>query len=155
MLWWRITKRNADLKRELQSDLTLDEEEQRDRGLSSGEARYAALQRFWQSHADSRAVLIVGLGIGGATSPRDEPHALNHCRHCAQNEAVAVTGLIVVLRSPHYVAVAQGFQKSDHVVNLCVGPGWSAAYLPRQRLINHIDIAAQGQGQIVKLIDFA
>jgi predicted permease len=46
MRWWRITKRNADLERELQSDLALEEEEQRERGLSSEEARYAALRAF-------------------------------------------------------------------------------------------------------------
>jgi hypothetical protein len=42
MKWWRIRKRNADLERELQSDLLL-EEEQRDRSLSPKEARYSAL----------------------------------------------------------------------------------------------------------------
>src|SRR5580704_12664867 len=46
MRWWRINKRNADLERELRSDLALEEEEQRERGLSSEEARYAALRAF-------------------------------------------------------------------------------------------------------------
>jgi predicted permease len=46
MRWWRIRKRDADLKRELQSDLELEEEEQRERGLSPVEARYAALRAF-------------------------------------------------------------------------------------------------------------
>src|SRR5271156_4854931 len=46
MRWRRITKRNADLKRELQSDLALEEEEQRERGLSPEEARYAARRAF-------------------------------------------------------------------------------------------------------------
>src|ERR1700728_1770036 len=46
MRWRRIRKRNADLERELQSDLALEEEEQRERGLSSKEARYAALRAF-------------------------------------------------------------------------------------------------------------
>jgi predicted permease len=102
MRWWRITKRNADLERELQSDLALEEEEQRERGLSSKEARYAALRAFGnptliseQTHAtwswswlESLAsdlkygyrgmcrnagstlfvILIVGLGIGGAST---------------------------------------------------------------------------------------
>jgi predicted permease len=102
MRWWRITKRNADLERELHSDLATEEEEQRDRGLSSEEARYAALRAFGnptlireQTHAtwswswleslarDLRygfrgmrrnagstlfAILIVGLGIGGAST---------------------------------------------------------------------------------------
>src|SRR5580658_1766448 len=46
MRWWRIKKRNADLERELQSDLELEEAEQREHGLSSEEAHYAALRAF-------------------------------------------------------------------------------------------------------------
>ncbi len=46
MKWWQIGKRDADLERELQSDLELEEEEQRERGVAPGEARYAALRAF-------------------------------------------------------------------------------------------------------------
>ena len=46
MRWWRLKKRNADLERELASDLELEEEEQRERGLSPEEARYAARRAF-------------------------------------------------------------------------------------------------------------
>jgi predicted permease len=46
MRWWRIGQRKADLDCELQSDLALEEEEQQERGLSSDEARYAALRAF-------------------------------------------------------------------------------------------------------------
>ena len=42
MKWWQIGKRNADLERELQSDVELEEEEQRENGLSAEEAHYAA-----------------------------------------------------------------------------------------------------------------
>jgi predicted permease len=42
MRWWQIRKRSADLDRELQSDLELEEEEHRERGLSPQEARFAA-----------------------------------------------------------------------------------------------------------------
>jgi predicted permease len=45
MKWWR-TKRDADLERELRSDLELEEEEQRASGVSGEEARYAALRAF-------------------------------------------------------------------------------------------------------------
>jgi predicted permease len=46
MKWWQIGKRDADLERELQSDLQLEEDEQREHGIASEEARYAALRAF-------------------------------------------------------------------------------------------------------------
>lgn len=42
MRWRHIGKRNADLERELRSDLELEEEEQRERGVPPEEAPYAA-----------------------------------------------------------------------------------------------------------------
>ncbi|MDX6456787.1 MAG: hypothetical protein QOE55_484 [Acidobacteriaceae bacterium] len=46
MRWWQLKKRDADLERELRSDLELEEEEQRENGLSLEEARYAARCAF-------------------------------------------------------------------------------------------------------------
>src|SRR5882672_2504656 len=46
MNWWQIKKRDADLERELRSDLELEEEEQREGGISEEEAHYAALRAF-------------------------------------------------------------------------------------------------------------
>jgi predicted permease len=46
MRWWSFGKRDADLERELHSDLELEEEEQRERGMSADEARYAARRAF-------------------------------------------------------------------------------------------------------------
>src|SRR5580692_3756065 len=46
MNWWQIKKRDADLERELRSDLELEEEEQREGGISEEDARYAALRAF-------------------------------------------------------------------------------------------------------------
>src|ERR1700739_3221472 len=46
MRWWQNKKRDRDLERELRSDLELEEEEQRDGGVSEVEARYAALRAF-------------------------------------------------------------------------------------------------------------
>jgi len=44
--WWQSKKRDADLERELRSDLELEEEEQLEAGVSKEEARYAALRAF-------------------------------------------------------------------------------------------------------------
>lgn len=46
MKWPQFKKRDADLERELRSDLELEEEEQREAGNSAEEARYAALRAF-------------------------------------------------------------------------------------------------------------
>ncbi len=46
MKWWQMKKRDADLERELRSDLDLEEEEQRERGVPAEEARYAARRAF-------------------------------------------------------------------------------------------------------------
>ena len=46
MKWWQMKKRDADLERELRSDLELEEEEQQEGGISGEEARYAALRAF-------------------------------------------------------------------------------------------------------------
>jgi predicted permease len=46
MKWWQLKKRDEDLERELRSDLELEEEEQRERGLSPEDARYAARRAF-------------------------------------------------------------------------------------------------------------
>ena len=46
MSWWQIKKKGEDLERELRSDLELEEEEQREAGISEEEAHYAALRVF-------------------------------------------------------------------------------------------------------------
>src|SRR5260221_4529184 len=46
MTWWQIRKRDADVERKLQSDLELEEEEQRQHGVPPEEARHAALRSF-------------------------------------------------------------------------------------------------------------
>ena len=45
-LWWQRRKRDADIERELQSDLDVEEEEQREQGVPPQEARHAALRAF-------------------------------------------------------------------------------------------------------------
>ena len=45
-MWWQNRKRDQDIERELQSDLDVEVEEQRDRGMAPEDARYAALRAF-------------------------------------------------------------------------------------------------------------
>jgi hypothetical protein len=53
MRWWQIRRRNTDLERELRSDLELEEEEQRENGLSAEDARFAAHRAFGNATFDS------------------------------------------------------------------------------------------------------
>ena len=46
MHWWRSKSREQDLGRELRAHLELEAEEQRDSGLASEEAHYAARRAF-------------------------------------------------------------------------------------------------------------
>jgi len=46
MRWWRRKQRDEELAREIQCDLELEEEEQRERGLSPEGARFAAVRAF-------------------------------------------------------------------------------------------------------------
>ena len=46
MRWWRRNQREEDLERELRIDLELEAAEQREKGLSAEEARYAATRAF-------------------------------------------------------------------------------------------------------------
>ncbi len=46
MRWWQMRKKEADLERELRSDLELEEEEQREGGVSPEDAPYAARRAF-------------------------------------------------------------------------------------------------------------
>jgi hypothetical protein len=63
MRWWQMRKRDADLKRELQSDLELEEEEQRERGLPPAGAFFRtgtapAIRRRSSSAISSRSSIF-------------------------------------------------------------------------------------------------
>ncbi len=55
MQWWQIKKRDADLERELRSDLELEEEEQRRTACPRKKPATPRDARIRQSHSDSRA----------------------------------------------------------------------------------------------------
>ncbi|HST09061.1 MAG TPA: ABC transporter permease, partial [Terriglobales bacterium] len=57
--WWQSKKRDADLERELRSDLELEEEEQREGGVSEEEAPHAALRAFGNPDLISEQALAV------------------------------------------------------------------------------------------------
>src|SRR5262249_46680227 len=78
MKWWQIRKRDTDLERELQSDLQLEEEEQRERGIAPEEARHAALRAFGNPTVISEQTPR-GLELGQA--PDSSPRFKNHHPH--------------------------------------------------------------------------
>ena len=55
MKWWPIRKRDADLERELRSDLELEEEEQRENGPVTRRGPLCGPPRLRQSRSHSRA----------------------------------------------------------------------------------------------------
>ena len=78
MRWWRRKQRDEELARELQCDLELEEEEQRECGLSPEEARFAAVRALGNPtliREQTRAVwswiwlerLVCNLKYGGRT----------------------------------------------------------------------------------------
>jgi predicted permease len=89
MRWWQIGKRDADLERELNSDLELEEEEQRERGLPPEEARRAALRAF-----------------GNPTLIREQTHLAWGCEWLESFLKDIAYGLRTLLRSPALTAVA-------------------------------------------------
>jgi predicted permease len=98
MRWWQTKKRDADLERELQSDLELEEEEQQERGMSPEESRHAALRAF-----------------GNPTLIREQTHAVwswNHIENLLRDLKIGVRTL---LRSPGFSIIAV------IVMALCIG----------------------------------
>jgi predicted permease len=112
MRWWQIGKRDADLDRELQSDLKLEEEEQRERGVSPEEARRAALRAF-----------------GNPTLIREHTRAVwswNMLENLLRDLRISVRSL---LRSPGFSMIAV------LVMALCIGAATSLFTVVRSILL--------------------
>ena len=112
MRWWQINKRNEDLERELQSDLELEQEEQRERGLSSKEAWRAALRAF-----------------GNPTLIREQTHAVwswNGLENLLRDVRISVRTLF---RSPGFSIIAV------LVMALCIGAATSLFTVVRSVLL--------------------
>ena len=94
---WQIGKRDADLEREINSDLELEEEEQRERGLSPEEARLAALRAF-----------------GNPTLIREQTHLAWGWEWLESFLKDIAYGLRSLLRSPALTAVALALARPRH-----------------------------------------
>jgi len=112
MRWWQIRKRDADVERELQSDLELEEEEQREHGVPPEEARHAALRSF-----------------GNRTLISEQTHAVwswNGLESLLRDLRISVRTL---LRSPGFSIVAV------LVMALCIGATTSLFTVVRSVLL--------------------
>jgi predicted permease len=89
MRWWQIKKRDADLERELRSDLELEEEEQRERGLSPEAAYFAARRAF-----------------GNPTLIRERTRATWHWNWAEQLVRDLKSGTRTLLRSPGFSLIS-------------------------------------------------
>ncbi|HEV2135502.1 MAG TPA: ABC transporter permease [Terracidiphilus sp.] len=98
MHWWQIRKRDADLERELRSDLELEEEKQRERGKTQDEARFAAMRAF-----------------GNTTLIREQTRAVWSWNAVESLLRDLRMGVRTLFRSPGFTAIAV------LVMALCIG----------------------------------
>ncbi len=112
MNWLRIGKRNADLERELRSDLELEEEEQRENGVSQEESRYAALRAF-----------------GNPTLIRERTHEVWSLTMVENLVRDLKIGVRTLLRSPGFSLIA------IVVMALCIGATTSLFTVVRSVLL--------------------
>jgi putative ABC transport system permease protein len=119
---WQIRKLDADLERELRSDLELEEEEQRERGLSPEEARYAAQRAF-----------------GNPTLIREQTRAVwswTMLENLLRDLRISVRTL---LRSPGFSIIAV------LVMALCIGAATSLFTVVRSVLLRPLPFRDPGQ----------
>ena len=128
MRWWQIGKRDADLERELNSDLELEVEEQRERGLSPEEARRAALRAF-----------------GNPTLIREQTHLAWGWEWLESFLKDVAYGMRSLLRSPALTAVA--------LLSLALGIGANTAIFSFLDAVLLRNLPVQQPSQLVVLGD--
>jgi predicted permease len=122
MKWSQIKKRDADLERELRSDLELEEEEQRESGLEPEEARYAARRAF-----------------GNPTLIREQTRAIwswNGLENLLQDLRISIRTLF---RSPGFSLIAV------LVMALCIGAATSLFTVVRSVLLKPLPFRDPGR----------
>ena len=138
MRWWQIRRRNADLERELRSDLESEEEEQCENGLPPEEARHAARRAF-----------------GNATLIREQTHEAwgwAPFEHLWQDVRY---GLRQLIRNPGFTVVSVMTLALGVAVNTSIFSGVSA-FLLRKPPVNDPDtLCAISSRNLLKSYDLA
>ena len=126
---WRLTKkRDADLVRELESDLELEEEEQRERGLSAEEAHYAARRAF-----------------GNTTLIREQTRAVWSWNWLEQLVRDLKYGTRTLLRSPEFAFVS--------VLVMALGIGATTSLFTMVRAVLLRPLPFHDSGKLVMLYE--
>jgi len=132
MRWWQIwkgtAKRDADLERELLSDLELEEEERRERGLSAEEARSAARRAF-----------------GNTTLIREQTRAVWSWVWMERLVRDVKYGTRTLLRSPEFAIVS--------VLVMALGIGATTSLLTMVRAVLLQPLPFRDSGKLVMLYE--